>query len=83
MTVAALLGLKNKRTLSLKRGCTMQNFFRYRIAAPRVHVRTPGSESREMRKGSQRYRDQQNGQNCDRTAAPALLAFTGKKWKKN
>ena len=61
MAVAALFGLKNERTLSLKRGCPMQNFFRYGIAALRVHVRTPGREAREMREGSQGYCDQQNG----------------------
>src|SRR5258708_35831848 len=52
MAVAALLGLKNERTLSLKRGCPMQNFFRHGIAAPRVHVRTPGRESPQLSEGS-------------------------------
>jgi hypothetical protein len=61
MAVAALLALENERTLPLKRGCAMQKSLRHWITAPSVHVRTPGSESSEMRKCSQRYCDQQHG----------------------
>src|SRR5580704_3569683 len=65
VAVATLLGLKDERALPLKRGA-MQEFLRHGITAPGVHVRTPGRVSREMRERSQRYRDQQDRQDCDR-----------------
>jgi hypothetical protein len=61
MAVAALLDLKDERTLPLKRGRTVQISLGDRVAAPGVHVRTPRSKSREMRECSQCYRYQQNG----------------------
>jgi hypothetical protein len=76
MTVAALLGLENERTLPLKRGAIMQKFVRYRITAPSVHVRAPRGVSREMGECSQDYGDQQNGQNSDWPPPPALFSFS-------
>src|SRR5262249_5456650 len=82
MAVAALLGLEDERALSLERAGMTQQFFRNWIAAPRVHVRTPGCRLREMGKCSKRDRDQQHGQNCNGTSFPALLSFPGQKGKK-
>src|SRR5258707_2924740 len=82
VAVAALLNLKNERALALKRRCTVYKSLRHGIAAPSVHVRTPGSKSREMRKRSQRYRNQHDGQDRDRPPAPALFSFTRQEWKK-
>src|ERR1700756_5603328 len=83
MAVPALLDLKDERTLPLKSGCTMQNFLRHRVTAPRVHVRTPRSESGEMGECSQDYGDQQNRQNSNWPAAPTLFPFSRKKWQQN
>src|ERR1700756_894 len=60
VAVAALLNLQNQRALALKRGCTVQKFFRNRITTPGVHVRTPRCESSEVGKGPERDRDQQH-----------------------
>ncbi len=75
MAVAALLHLKNQRALAFQRGCTLQETVGHGIAAPGVHVRTPGSESGKMRERSQRHRDQQDAQHRDRPAAPAFFPF--------
>src|SRR5215813_2392665 len=79
MAIAALLGLKHESSLPLKCRGIMQKPFRYRIAAPGIHVRTPGSKSNEMCKCPQRYCDQQDGQNRNRPPPPTLFSFTGEK----
>src|SRR5713226_946319 len=76
MAVAALFDLENKRPPSLKSGSAVQELLRYRITAPGVHVRTPGCESGKMRQCPQRYRDQQDGQDCDWPPSPTFFAFT-------
>src|ERR1700745_675075 len=48
MAVTTLLALENQCPLSLKRGAAMQKFVRYRITAPRIHVRTPRRIASEM-----------------------------------
>src|SRR5580704_4258337 len=52
MAVAALLDLKNERTLALKRSCAVQKSLRHGITAPGIHVRAPGRVAGEMRKCS-------------------------------
>ncbi len=52
MTVAALFNLKDQSALPLQRGCALQELLRNGIAAPGVHVRTPGCELCEMSEGS-------------------------------
>src|SRR6266403_4401110 len=83
MTVAALLHLKNQRALSLKRSRAVQELLWHRIAAPRIHVRTPRCISGEVGECSQDYGDQQNSQNSDRPPAPTLFPFSRKKWQQN
>ena len=58
MAIAALFRLKDESSLSLKSRGAMQEPFRYRIAAPGAHMRTPGSKSGEVCKRPQGYCDQ-------------------------
>src|SRR5258708_11317337 len=58
MAVAALLDLKHKCTLPLERGGSMYVAIGHWIAAPGVHVRTPGCELGHASKGAERDRDQ-------------------------
>src|SRR5215469_13652100 len=58
MTIPALLGLKHERSLSLQCGRAMQKSRRHRVAAPSIHVRTPGHKPGEMSKCPERDRDQ-------------------------
>src|SRR5215813_3465026 len=81
MAIAALLDLKHESPLSLKRSRAMQKSLRYRIATPRIHLRTPGRKACEMSERSQNYSDQQNRQNSDRPPPPTLFAFSRKKWQ--
>src|SRR6267378_5486417 len=83
MTVAALLGLENERTLPLEGGRAMQKLLRNGISAPCVHVRTPRRIASEVSECSQDYSDHQNRQNSDRPPAPTLFPFSGKKWQQN
>src|SRR5258708_39442259 len=83
VTVAALLHLKDQRALSLKCGTAVKKLLRHRVAAPRIHVRTPWRVSSEVGECSQDYGDQQNRQNCDRPPAPTLFPFSRKKWQQN
>ena len=83
MAVAALLALKNKRTLPLKSRCAAKDSVRNGIAAPGVHVWAPGRVAGEMGECSQDYGDQQNRQNSDWPPAPTLFSFSGKKWQQN
>src|SRR6266849_6064142 len=82
VAIAALFGLKNQRALPLKGGRAMQKLLRHGIAAPGVHVRTPGCELREMGEGPERDRNQQHGQDRNRPTPPALFAFSREKGKK-
>src|SRR6266852_1836913 len=82
MTVVALLHLKNESALPLERGPVLQEFCRDWLAAPRVHLRTPRSISGEMSEGGEHNGDKQDGQDCNRAAAPTLLSFAGEEWEK-
>src|SRR5580658_8160939 len=75
MAVAALLALKNQRALPLKRRCAAEESVRHRIAAPGIHVRAPRCISGKMRQCSERYRQQQDGENRDGPPAPAFFSF--------
>src|SRR5580704_6649644 len=75
MAIAALFSLEDESSLPLKCRSAIQESFRYRIAAPGVHMRTPRSKSGEMCKCSQRYCDQHDGQNRNRSPPPALFSF--------
>src|SRR5712675_3741225 len=83
MTVAALLGLANERTLPLEGGRAVQKLLRNGISAPCVHVRTPRRIASQVGECSQDYGDQQNRQNSDRPPAPTLFPFSRKKWQQN
>src|SRR5882757_9338544 len=83
MTVAALLDLEYECALALQRCGALQKLGGHRIAAPRVHVRTPWGKFGEMRKGPKRHRDQKYRQNRDGATAPALFAFAGEKRQQN
>src|SRR5882724_812857 len=83
MTIAALLGLENERTLPLEGGCAVQKLLRNGISAPRIHVWTPRRISSEVGECSQGYGGQQNRQNSDRPPAPTLFPFSRKKWQQN
>src|SRR5215470_2588331 len=82
MTITTLLHLKDERALPLKRGGVMNVSLRHRIAAPGIHVRTPGRVSREMGERAECDRDQQDRQDRNRAALPTLFPFTGKKREK-
>src|SRR4029453_12404963 len=79
VTVAALLGLKDERALSLEGGRAHEQALRNRVAAPGVHMRTPRSDFRETRERSQRYCGQKHGQHRYRPPPPALLSFSRQK----
>src|SRR4029453_3842181 len=81
MAVAALLDLEDQRALSLEGGRTLEESRRHRIAAPGIHVWAPGGELGQACERPQRHRDEQDGEDRDRTPAPALLAFAGEERK--
>src|ERR1700678_381476 len=83
VAVAALLALNHERTLPLERGRAMDVPVGYWLAAPGVHVRTPGRELGHASKRAESDRDQQHSNNRNRTALPAFFSFSGKKWQKN
>src|SRR5258708_39952881 len=83
MTVAALLGLENERTLPLEGGCAVQKLPRNGISAPCVHVRTPRRIASQVGECSQDYGDQQNRQNSDQPPPPTLFPFRRKKLQQN
>src|SRR3954462_13322588 len=83
MAVTTLLDLKHKSTLPLERGCAMDVSIRDGIAAPGIHVRTPGGELGKMSKGAEADRGHEHRDYCNGSAFPALLSFSGKKWQKN
>src|SRR6185295_889601 len=51
VAIAALLGLKHQRALSLQRRRAAEQVLRHRVAAPRVHMRAPRRVTGEMREG--------------------------------
>src|SRR5215471_583403 len=63
MAVATLFHLKNERTLPLQRRRVKDHLLRHWITAPGAHARAPRRELSDARKGSERDRDQQHGQN--------------------
>src|SRR5580700_7930469 len=83
VAVAALLDLKHERTLPLKCSRALNVPIGYRIAAPCVHVRTPGRELGHASKGAERDGDHEHRDYRNRPALPALFSFSRKKWQKN
>src|SRR5580693_8847179 len=83
VAVAALLDLKHQRTLPLQCSRAMNVPVGYRIAAPGVHVRTPGRELGHASKGAERDGDHEHRDHRNRPALPALFSFSRKKWQKN
>src|SRR5271155_1352342 len=83
VAVAALLDLKHQRPLPLKCGRAMNITVGYWVAAPGVHMRTPGRELGESSKGAESDCDHQHGNHRNWTLLPALFAFPRKKWQKN
>src|SRR5580704_4529693 len=83
VTVAALLDLEHERTLPLKCSRAMNVPVGYWIAAPSVHVRTPGRELGQASKCAESDRDQQHGYNRNRTPLPTFFSFSQKKRQEN
>src|SRR5579863_8282978 len=83
VAVAALLDLKHERTLALERSRSVNVAVGYGIAAPGVHVRTPGRELGHASKGAERDRDHQYCNNRNRTTLPAFFSLSRKKRQKN
>src|SRR5580698_9841143 len=83
VAVATLFNLKYERTLAFKRGSAVNVAVGYRIAAPGVHVRTPGRELRHASEAAERNRNHQHGDHCNGTALPAFFSFSGEKRKEN
>src|SRR5580658_2469547 len=52
VAVAALLALKHESSLTFESGSAIEELFRNRLRAPRVHFRTPRAVSGQMREGS-------------------------------
>src|SRR5207245_1921602 len=74
-----LLRLEDERAVPFERGASLEVFLRNRLAAPRVHHGAPGRVRAETRQRPPCHRDEKYGENGDRTASPALLAFAGEK----
>src|ERR1700689_1197713 len=83
VAVAALFDLKHERTLALKCGRAVNVPVGYWIAAPSVHVRTPGRELGHASKGAESDRGHQHGNNCNGPALPVFFSFPRKKRQKN
>src|SRR5262245_1292916 len=83
MTIAALLRLKHERALSLECGRPVEECCGHRLTAPRAHLGTPWSVLGETRKRTENEGDQQDGQDRDRSSAPALLSFAGQEWQEH
>src|ERR1700691_2276099 len=83
VAVAALLDLKHKRTLPLKRRRAVNVLVGYWIATPGIHMRTPRRELGEPSKRAKCDRDHQNCNNRNRPALPAFFSFPRKKRQKN
>src|ERR1700683_55900 len=83
VAVAALLDLKYERTLALKCSRAVNVPVGHWIAAPGVHVRTPGRELGEPSKRAESDRGHQHSNNRNGTALPAFFSFSQKKRQKN
>jgi hypothetical protein len=83
VAVAALLDLKNERTLPLKGSGAMNVPVGDWISAPGAHVRTPRRELCHASKRAERDRCHQDSNDCNWPALPAFFSFPGKKWQKN
>src|ERR1700733_2106369 len=83
VAVAALLDLKHQRTLPLQCSRAMNVPVGHWIAAPGVHVRTPGRELGHASKRAESDRDQQHSNNPNRAALPAFFSVPRKKRQKN
>ena len=81
MAVVTLLDLKNQRALPLERRAVFQKFGGDGNPTPRVHHGTPRRVLSQVRECSKRYRRQEDSQDREGPAAPALLAFTCEKWQ--
>ena len=75
MAVVALFRLKYERSLSLQGRTPLQVLRWNRFAALRVHHRTPWSIPGQVRESSQRDGHEQDCENRNGPALPALLAF--------
>lgn len=75
MTVVTLLCLKDECSVALQRRSALQEFWRNRLAAPRIHDRAPRRVLSQVCQSAESYCDQQNRENRNRPAPPALLAF--------
>jgi len=78
VAVAALLDLKYKRTLPLKCSRAVNVPVGYRIAAPCVHVWTPGRELSHASKRAEGDCDQQHSDNRNWTALPTFFLLLRK-----
>src|SRR5438552_7395199 len=79
MAVAALFGLKHQGAASLERRPVVEIALRQWCPAPGIHLRRPWSVGRELGKRAQDDGEEQDGENCDGPAPPALLAFAREK----
>src|ERR1700693_4958496 len=82
MTVVTLLRLENERTMALQRSPTIQEFRRNRLTAPGIHHRAPRRVFSQMSQSAEAYGDQQNREDSNGPAFPALLTFACHKRKR-
>ena len=78
----ALLELKDERALAFEGRAILQELLGDGVAAPGVHDGAPGNVAAQIGQGTKNYSDEKNGENSDRTSAPAFFAFTENKRKK-
>ena len=82
MAIAALLVLEDNLSLS-PQGCGIVHIaLRYGVAAPRLHLRTPGCVGSQVLANRKGYRQERDREHSDRPAVPALFSLTGKKRKR-
>src|SRR5215471_12017116 len=81
MAIAALLPLKDRRTLPFERRAANQVLHWDGIATPRTHDWAPGCVAGQMCQGAESHGRQRNGDHGDRAPLPALLALTSEKWQ--
>src|SRR5215469_16589993 len=81
VAVVALLDLEDQRSLPLERRAVVEELGRNGHSAPCLHHGTPGRVLAEVRESSQGDCGEKNGEDRQRSAAPAFFAFTGKKWQ--
>src|SRR5579883_2209676 len=81
LAVAALLELKDKRALALESRGVFQKTIGHGIAAPGIHLRAPGSVTREVCERAEGDSDQENAEDSDGTTTPVFFTFAKKEWK--